>query len=54
MIDVQYVFFEEKKVLIKVNIDEILNLLNVVLLIVLFVLYEEEYSEINDFIFMLC
>lgn len=54
MIDVQYVFFEEKKVLIKVNIDEILNLLNVVLLIVLFVQYEEEYSEINDFIFMLC
>lgn len=43
-------FLKKKNVLIKVNIDEILNLLNVVLLIVFFVLYEEEYSEIVNII----
>lgn len=47
-IDVQYVLFEEKNVLIKVNIDETPNLSNVVLLTVLLVLYEEEYREISN------
>lgn len=48
-IDVQYVLFGEKNnVLIKVNIDETPNLSNVVLLTVLLVLYEEEYSEIAN------